>query len=248
MSFQLVQMRYLIFVFIIAILLPNSFAQQSECDYKVEILINGTEFDKESFIWRMRAIKIEGKTTNITGTARIEDTNGKIVKSYKPWTNTSISKQKTSSEYTPNLKEGEYKITAEINVECNDINKDNNIDVKAIKIKSEEELKKADNNIKQSSEINTINKSDLKFNNNNSKIINENNNSEKTQNQESKRLMVDEEADNVIQLKPAIIPTAAIVKEPETVYKSSNEKAKDLILISLLILSVSLNIVLIWRR
>src|SRR3989344_3106646 len=129
-------MRWLVIVVIVIFLLPFlSFAQ--ECDYKVEILIEGTEFTKKSFKWRMKATKLEGASTNITGAARIEDLNGNTIKSYKPWTNLPISKQKTSNEYSPNLKEGDYKIISEIAVDCDDINKGNNIDARAIRIKSE---------------------------------------------------------------------------------------------------------------
>ena len=97
---------------IFAVLLSSvSFAQQSSCDYKVEVMTDEDEFEKENFKWRMKATKIEGMPTNITGIAEIEDSKGEIVRKYRPWVNESISKQKTSSQYTPNLKEGIYKIT-----------------------------------------------------------------------------------------------------------------------------------------
>ena len=124
----------IIFVFVI-LLLDISFAQQSQCDYKVEVLADSQEFTKENFTWSMKATKIDGMATNITGTAKIEDSNNKIVKNYKPWTSESISRQKTSSKYSPNLNYGEYKITAEISVDCNDTDKSNNADVKMISIK-----------------------------------------------------------------------------------------------------------------
>ena len=111
-----------------------SFAQEP-CDYKVEILVNKTDFQKQDFNWRMKATKIDGKSTNITGTAEISDSNGTIVKKYRPWDADPISRQKTSSEYSPNLKEGEeYILKAEINVQCDDTNKNNNFDNKLIKI------------------------------------------------------------------------------------------------------------------
>jgi|SRR3989344_3124166 len=148
-------MKLLILIFIFVVSLSyTSLAQQALCDYKVEILVNSTEFEKENFAWRMRATKLEGKSTNITGTAEIQDSKGQIVKKYKPWTNESISKQKTSSEYSPNLKEDEYKIKAEIKVECNDINKDNNADIRIITIKEKD--KEATNTIAQSNNQNAF--------------------------------------------------------------------------------------------
>ena len=137
MNEKIQYMKALFIILILAISFSyTSFAQQSLCDYKVELIVNGTEFEKERFKWRMKATKLEGTSTNITGAADILDSKGNIVKKYKPWTDEPISRQKTSSEYSPNLKEGEeYTIKAEINVECDDINKDNNADAKAIKIK-----------------------------------------------------------------------------------------------------------------
>ncbi|MBI2652250.1 hypothetical protein HYX00_02185 [Candidatus Woesearchaeota archaeon] len=242
-------MRSLTFILIFVILISyTSFAQQPQCDYKVEILVNGEEFEKEDFKWRMKATKIEGKSTNITGTAEIK-ANDKTVKSYKPWTSDSISKQKTSSEYSPNLKGGEYKITAEINVECEDTNKANNVDVKTIKIKDEEKEKTTEKSKKE--EIDTTTD---KIDDNEQIPINPN--IKKASPTEPKKQTLNEETDNTIQLhaknnqksKSLESKTAAIVKNPETVYESSNEKAKGLIMIFLLTLSILLNIILIWKR
>ena len=82
-------------IMVIAMYFFTSFSYAQKCDYDVEILVQGTEFTKEDFKWRMKATKLEGASTNITGTARIEDSKGSIVKNYKPWTNQPISKQKT---------------------------------------------------------------------------------------------------------------------------------------------------------
>lgn len=174
-------MKGIIIYIIFVMSLPyGSFAQQNGCDYKVEIITNNTEFRKEEFFWRMKAIKLFGKSTNITGIAEIVDSKGNIIKKYSPWTNESISKQKTSNEFSTNLKENEeYKIAAEIKVECNDENKDNNVNVKIIK---------------------------------------------------------------------KLQTTAAIVQSQQIVYKSSNEKVKDSILIFLLGFSILLNVILIWKR
>jgi len=69
---------------------------------------------------------------------------------------------------------------------------------------------------------------------------------------ETKKIIASEE-DNVIQLKnnndkKEFGLTTNAVKKSEIAYESSNEKAKNMIVMSLLILSVLLNIVLIWRR
>lgn len=165
----------IIYIIFVISLSYGSFAQQNGCDYKVEIITNNTEFRKEEFFWRMKAIKLYGESTNITGIAEIVDSKGNIIKKYNPWTNESISKQKTSNEFSANLKENEeYKIAAEIKVECNDENKDNNVKIIKIKGKNKENI--------------------------------------------------------------------AIV------YKSSNEKVKDLILIFLLGFSILFNVILIWKR
>ena len=249
-------MRSLTFILIFVILISyTSFAQQSSCDYKVEILVNGEEFEKEDFKWRMRATKIEGKSTNITATAEIEDENSKNVKSYKPWTSDSISKQKTSNEYSPNLKGGEYKITAEINVECDDTTKANNVDAKTIKIKGEkkeEVIKKssAKNANLDEKDINIAEEAKTSNQNEEQTQINQNT---KTITAKAKKQAVNEETENVIQLtnknqqKSNTISTQAI-QNPETVYESSNERAKGLIMIFLLTLSILLNIILIWKR
>ena len=106
-----------------------------ECDYSAEILLESNEFAVKDFSFKVKASKLEGPSTNITGKILINDEYGNTVKSYKPWTNITISKQKTSSEYSPNLKDGVYEITAEITVLCDDFGKENNIDKRKIIIK-----------------------------------------------------------------------------------------------------------------
>ena len=248
-------MRSLAFILIFAILLAyTSFAQQSACDYKIEVIVDGKEFEKEDFKWRMRAIKIEGKSTNITGTAEIKDSSGKTVKSYKPWTSDSISKQKTSSEYSPNLKSGNYEITAEINVDCDDANKDNNVDAKSIQIKGEKEetnTKKSKNEDAKTNEIDTIetiNKNKI----NADEAAQTNQNTIKTK---TKKSTANEETENIIQLnknnqknQETQSITAYAAQEPQIIYESSGERAKQWIMIFLLTLSVLLNIILIWKR
>ena len=231
---------FLIFIFVLFAL--ATFAQ-STCDYKVEILLGDDEFKIEEFTWRMKATKIEGGSTNITGTAEIKDSNDKTVKTYKPWTKASISKQKTSSEYTPNLKPGKYEITAEISVECDDTNKENNIDVKTIKIKDSEEETKSNENDNEDLDIKST------------EITNKQTETKTIQKPVTKKPTIAEETDNTIELKSKntqknqeLQTTAAVIQTPQNVYVSSNEKAKNLILIFLLTLSILLNIILIWKR
>lgn len=206
-------MRVLAFAVILALSLAYaSLAEQSACDYGVAILIDGEEFENELLKWRIKATKINGNSANITGNVYIEDMNGKIIKKYRTWTHEQISKQKTSSEYSPNLKEDFYKINAEINVSCEDTNKSNNEDVKEIKVKNEKR-----------------------------KII------------ATEELTTNISFKNTISLaktsqKNQIQHNAANDLYTQSVYKSSGEKSKELIVILLLALSILLNIILIWKR
>lgn len=255
-------MKALIFMLISAIfILDSSFAQQAACDYKTEILINNSEFESKDFSWRIRAIKIEGVPTNITGTAEIQDKNGQILKKYRPWTNESISKQKTSNTYSPNLNTGEYKLVSKINVECNDTNAYNNIDVKIIKIIEHKEIITQNNNQIESmdSKINDSSKNETTIPQTIDKKI-ENKTSQMrvssltTDSKNDPEKYIAAEEDNVIQLrsnndkKMENEITANAVQKPEIIYESSNEKARNLIVVSLLVLSILLNIVLIWKR
>lgn len=163
-----------IFAFILAFSI-DSFAK-SDCDYGVKLIISGDNLNSGNLTWKIRAAKIKGESTNITGAVDIKDLNGRLLNSYKIWNSESISKQKTSGDYTSNLGPGIYKITANIDVACDDKNQEDNVDVKQIEIKD------------------------------------------------------------------------SAIKDVKTVYKSSNEKAKELILVFLLMLSIILNIVLIWKR
>ena len=198
-------------------------ADDSACDYEVNILANGTDFEQNSFEWKMIAVKIQGKPTNITGTAEIMDMKGNIIKKYKPWTSEPISKQKTSSKHSPNLKDGDYKIISKIDLECNDINKNNNIDEKIIKIKSRQ------NGPQIARHENSTLQQPLPKESENNSISNKNNQT------------IDFE--NEIYLKDS----NKVVKD-KIIYESSNEKAKNLVLFFMLGISILLNIVLIWKR
>ena len=122
----------LFLVFLLAIIGVNAV---TECDYSSEIILESNEFAVKDFKFKVKAAKLEGPSTNITGRISIKDEYGNEIKSYKPWTNASISKQKTSSGYSPNLKEGFYEITAEIDALCDDFGKENNIAKRKITIK-----------------------------------------------------------------------------------------------------------------
>lgn len=246
-------MRQIALIFIIAAAIPCiAFAQQYDCDYKVEILVDGDEFNAEEFTWRMKATKVEGVPTSITGTAKIQS-NGKTIKSYKPFTSDPISRQKTSSEYSPNLKHGNYEITAEINVECGDTNKDNNVDTKEIKIKGEVKTKSS-NNDKDEEEKETATNEKKEIETDSNKVANEKVLSPPPQKTTAKKPAEIEETENTIHLtannnkNKAVQSTASVVQQPQIVYESSNEKVKGLIMIFLLTLSILLNIILIWKR
>jgi len=250
-------MKALVFMALSAVFLSCisylSFAQQPACDYKVEVLADSNEFGKSDFKWRMKATKIEGKSTNITGTAEIEDSGGKTVKSYKPWAHDTISRQKTSNEYSPNLKPGSYKLTAEISVECDDTNKGNNADAMEIKISGERDdtnSKKSKDGVQEKNALGNTNtigagKTSMK------ETSQTNQNPIKTE----PKSRAPEESENTIQLKNKnnqkeqnLQLTASAVQQPQIVYSSSNEKAKGLIMAFLLALSILLNIILIWKR
>ena len=238
-------MKIWIFMLMFAMLLSYpSLAQQNTCDYKIEILLDGSEFEKSDFKWRMQATKIEGKSTNITGTAEIEDSNGKTVKKYKPWTSDSISRQKTSSQYSPNLNPGDYKITAEISVDCDDTNKNNNVDAKDIKIKGDKEETKIKKSKSSDENLGTGNGA-VKIQN-----LTDEANKEDTPSIPDAISSISKKSEiklnNEKNQAPAL--TADAIQKPYIVYESSNEKAKELILILLLVFSVTLNIILIWRR
>ena len=247
-------MRILTITFAVLILILRfSFAQQPECDYRVDIITSGEKFDKDNFKWRMKAVRLEGSPTNITGRARIESA-GKLIKEYNPWTSDPISKQKTSSEYSPNLKEGEYKLTAEINTECNDTNKENNIDIKLITIKSGN-AESIDIPVVNNNPVLKLNiESQLADNASPRKAENAENSSS---NENGFRDQVNHKETNVTcpiqenaskDSKP--IPTSNVAKENvyESVFESSNEKAKNLIVYLLFGTSILLNVVLIWKR
>ncbi len=255
-------MKAVMFALIFAIYFTgNAFAQQALCDYKIEILVNSSEFESKDFSWRMRAARVDGKSTNITGTAEIEDSNGKLIRKYMPWTNESISKQKTSNEYTPNLNQGEYKIISRISVGCEDTDKNNNIDAKIIRINNKNneinaainQNKLLDSKINDAIKNETVNQTTTNQTSENKTSRMRVSSLTTDSKNESDQLIASEE-DNVIQLRNSDSKksqnklTTAAVQKSEIVYESSSEKAKEWIMVGLLTLSILLNIILIWKR
>lgn len=213
---------------IIFIMLSASVYAESECDYSVEILLDSNKFEPDEFRFKIRALRVEGPSTNLTARILIAS-NGSTIKNYKPWTNSPISKQKTSNEYSPNLREGAYEIKAEISTLCNDFSRENNIDERNVLIKS---------SLNNSQEIMTAEKTEDALQNPD-KVLNSYNPNE-TQN---------EIIDNKTNLKEKITNIQPEnMKANKIIYESSNEKAKGLIVILLLTISIILNIILIWKR
>ncbi len=107
------------------------------CDFQTEIILSNTLFeDPDNFSFRLRAVKNKGTTTNFTMRAKIIDLFDSIIKEYSPFTNASITKQRTSSTYSPNLQEGRsYYLIANISTDCEDSDISNNYDSRLITIK-----------------------------------------------------------------------------------------------------------------
>lgn len=107
------------------------------CDYAVNFILEKTLFDNSSdFSFKIRASKISGIATNFSMRAKIEDMNGKLMKEYSPFTNDSITTQRTSSELTPNLEEGKsYILYSNITTDCADSINESNFDTEIITIK-----------------------------------------------------------------------------------------------------------------
>ena len=115
----------------------ESIITEQGCDYAVEFILAKTVFDNSSdFSFKIRISKVSGQKTNFTSRAKIEDLNGKLIREYKPFTNQSITKQRTSTRYTPNLEEGKsFFMDSNITVQCNDTNTKNDFDKRIITIK-----------------------------------------------------------------------------------------------------------------
>jgi len=115
----------------------GSIVEQSDCDYTSSFILEKAIFDNSSeFSFKIGVSRISGSSTNFTLKASIEDLNGKLIKTYSPFTNESITRQRTSSEYTPNLDDGRsYILFTNVTVECNDTFLANNFESEIITIK-----------------------------------------------------------------------------------------------------------------
>lgn len=252
-----------IYLILILLLAVNAYAEN--CNYAIDVMMNSTSFTSEEFEFRLRALKIEGGQTKITGTARIEDSSGRTIKSYKPWTNESITIRKTSAVYTPNLKSGGYRIISSIRVDCDDTFLDDNSVLKEFSIvgykDEEEEENPADeqatattsmsttttlpiiNQKTPTSTVSTTTKIELLLDppkgieNTN---VNKNVNKKKAQNQIATAVPVN---------SGKTAETAAKKeREARVVYESDFELVKKTGIALLIMLSILLNIVLIWKR
>ncbi len=117
----------------------NLALDEEGCDFQIEFILAADIFENSSsFEFQIRVSKIKGEKTNFTGRAFIRDLFGTLIKEYKPWTNESITRQRTSAKYTPNLEEGKsYELNANVTMQCEDTNPDNNIHTRLITIKGD---------------------------------------------------------------------------------------------------------------
>lgn len=109
------------------------------CDYETQILLEKSIFDgQDDFSWKMMVRNIRGGATIISSEAFIYDLFGNIKQDYIPFENDSITRQRTSTTYSPNLAEGQsYRLTANITTQCLDINPTNNFDERIFTIEGE---------------------------------------------------------------------------------------------------------------
>ena len=231
-----------------------SAAQPARCDYGVEIQLNGTQFEKSGFKFRIKATKIDGIPTNITGTAEISDIKGNTIRKYILWNNESISRQKTSGYYSPNLKEGRYILSSRIDVLCDDYNSGNNIDSKPAEITiilpkylpsltenasvPQETLIPAQNNFQLPEKYNESARENISASKVAESIV-----------QANATTPTAAEYDNTIYTMGDQKNIAAKDSAEENiVYKSSSQKSEELVVYFLLGLSLILNVVLIWKR
>ena len=102
----------------------------SGCDYELSLVLNSTNFDDpDDFSWKLIARNVRGGATNISARAAIHDMFGNTEQEYSPFTNQSITSQRTSSAFSPNLDEGQsYILSANLTTQCEDTNQNNNKD------------------------------------------------------------------------------------------------------------------------
>tara|TARA_Y100000310_G_scaffold332444_1_gene408037 strand:+ start:13062 stop:15287 length:2226 start_codon:yes stop_codon:yes gene_type:complete len=102
--------------------------EENLCNWQIKIILDKSFYINSSLVeWKIEVYRLEGDKTNLSVEGYVKKVNGDIVKEYNPWTNTSITLEKTKS-YSPNLEENtvyllEYNITY---LSCNDTDLSNN--------------------------------------------------------------------------------------------------------------------------
>jgi hypothetical protein len=119
---------------------PGSFANgtaSGSCDYETQIVLEKSIFEnQDEFSWKMVVKNIKGGSTLISSEAYIYDLFGNTKQDYRPFTNESVTRQRTSTTYSPNLAEGaSYMLAANTTTDCLDTNLANNYDERIFTIK-----------------------------------------------------------------------------------------------------------------
>jgi hypothetical protein len=93
-----------------------------ECDWLLNMDINESIYLSENFSFEIGLYRFFGKKQDMSVKGEITNINGKVIKSYFPWTNKSVLSG-ISKKYSPNLPEGIYQIKFWIDndiIECTD--------------------------------------------------------------------------------------------------------------------------------
>ncbi len=102
----------------------NSHVEQ--CDWEIFLEMPNTIFTGDDFDFKVHLERLVGTDAEITVRGRIENINGEVIKTYSPWTDKRITTT-NSKTYSPNLQEGTYQLTFEIeDLSCNDFSFTNN--------------------------------------------------------------------------------------------------------------------------
>ncbi|MFC1801097.1 lamin tail domain-containing protein [Nanoarchaeota archaeon] len=110
-------------------------AMVAGCDWQVDVQPSKSIYNEgEQVGWEITVSRNYGEAGLVSVEGYVEDVFGRVVKSYKPWTNESITTQRTKS-YTPNLADEVYNVKFEItDLDCSDNNLGNNNDEELITI------------------------------------------------------------------------------------------------------------------
>jgi len=146
----------------------NEINFDSNCDWSVQVILNGTVFEDPEFKVKVLKINGDGKA-NLSVDKWIEDSFENLEKTYSLWNAENVLNYKTSSEYSPSLTQGDaYFIKANItNVSCIDTNLSNNFVSEMIFVASEEHGTNPDSYIEiidvpDSAEFGDVSKSKIK--------------------------------------------------------------------------------------